>query len=382
MKYYIIAGERSGDLHGSNLIRQLKKRDKSAQIRCWGGDAMQQAGGELVVHYRDISFMGLWETLVNLRMIWRHLRFCKKDILKFKPDVLVLIDYPGFNLRIARFAHEQGLKVSYYISPKVWAWNSSRALKIKTNVDQLLTILPFEKEFYKKYDFEVEYVGNPVMDAINDYRVDPDFLEKSGLPEDKSIVALLPGSRTQELRQTAAVLKQTAASFPEYHFAVAAVKNVDQKLYDPILGAPNVSLVFEKAYDLLAFADGAVVTSGTATLETALWDVPQVVIYKTSPLTYGVGRLVVNVEYISLVNLIAGKEVVKELIQGDMNAEKLSYEVGQIMKNKEKRQQILLDYRSVREKLAENKASENAANKIIDLAKQRDTLDSGSGNRS
>ena len=326
---------------------------------------MQQAGGELVVHYRDISFMGFWETLVNLRMIWRHLKFCKKDILKFKPDVLVLIDYPGFNLRLARFAHKQGLKVSYYISPKVWAWNSSRALKIKTYVNQLLTILPFEKEFYKKYDFEVEYVGNPVMDAINDYRVDPDFMEKSGLPEDKSIVALLPGSRTQELRQTAAVLKQTAASFPEYHFAVAAVKNVDQKLYDPIRGASNVSLVFEKTYDLLAFADGAVVTSGTATLETALWDVPQVVIYKTSPLTYGVGRLAVHVEYISLVNLIAGKEVVKELIQGDMNAEKLSYEVGQIMKNKEKRQQILLDYRSVREKLAENKASENAATKII-----------------
>lgn len=368
MRYYMIAGERSGDLHGSNLIAALKKLDANARIRCWGGDLMKKAGGELAMHYRNTAFMGAWEAIVNIRAILKNLEFCRKDLLEFKPDVLVLIDYPGFNMRMARFARENGIKTIYYISPKVWAWNRMRVGQIKASVDLMLSVLPFEKNFYRDYGYEVEYVGNPVYDAVKAHRVDRDFIEKNELPEDKVIVALLPGSRAQEVKQVLPAMIQAVRVFPEYHFAIAGVKNLDQQLYAPAVAEKNLSVVYEQAYDLLAFSDAAVVTSGTATLETALWDVPQVVVYKTSALTYWLGKMVVKVKYISLVNLIAGKEVVKELIQDEMNAEAISNELSQIMSNKDRRLFIIQEYSRIKEMLKNGKASQLAAQIVFEFA--------------
>jgi lipid-A-disaccharide synthase len=367
MKYYIIAGERSGDLHGSNLIRELKKQDKGAQIRCWGGDFMSKAGGELVKHYKETAIMGFVEAFSNSRKILANINFCKKDILAFKPNVLILIDYPGFNLQIAKFAKEQGLKVVYYISPKIWAWNKGRIKKIKAYVDLMLVILPFEQQYYEKYDYKVEYVGNPVLDAVKYHRVNPDFYEKNKLPDDKIIVALMPGSRKQEIEHMLPMMCELALFYPDYHFVVAAVENLDPALYAPTSSFSNMTLVYEQAYDLLSYSDAAIVTSGTATLETALWDVPQVVVYKTSPFTYWLAKKFVNVKYISLVNLIADKEVVKELIQNDMKLEFVAKELNEILNNKGRRHFIISEYTKIKEKLKEGRASFLAAKKILEL---------------
>lgn len=370
MKYYIIAGEASGDLHGSNLIKEIKNQDPSAVIRCWGGDKMQAAGGELVKHYRDLAFMGFAEVLMNLRTILRNLRFCKEDILQFKPDALILIDYPGFNLRIAKWAKQQPLfidktsKIIYYISPQVWAWKEGRVKMMKECIDRMLVILPFEKEYYKnKWNWEVEYVGHPLVEEIENHKAQS---VENKLSE-KPIVALLPGSRKQEIKIKLPVMLEVSKSFPEYQFVVAKAPGVEESFYDEMLKTfSNVSYVSGKTYDLLLKSKAALVTSGTATLETALFGVPEAVCYKGSWLSYQIGKRVVKVKYISLVNLIVDKLVVKEFIQDDMNAENLTSELSELLHNCDRLAQIKKDYASLKEILSEKgNASAKAAFSIV-----------------
>jgi lipid-A-disaccharide synthase len=363
LKYYLIAGERSGDLHGGNLIKALRQQDPDAQVRCWGGDAMQAAGGELVVHYRETSFMGFWEVFKNLRTIRRLLKRCQRDLLRYQPDALVLIDYPGFNLRMAKFAKQHGLRVFYYISPKVWAWNQSRAKKIKATVDHMYVILPFEKAFYQKYDYKVEYVGNPLFDAIRDFRPDEGF-GAIYLPDDRPVVGLLPGSRQQEITLMLEIMLRVADRFPNYHFMVAAVDNVPASFYDAGRNHPAVTIVMNKTYDVLHHARAAIVTSGTATLETALFGVPQLVTYRMSPITYQIARRVIRVPYISLVNLVAERAVVPELIQKDFSAERITELLPKLIQDTPVRQQQLEDYRLMKTKLGDHGASETVAKHI------------------
>lgn len=365
MKYYIISGERSGDLHGSNLIKALKSEDSSAQIRCWGGDEMEKAGGDLVVHYKEIAFMGFWEVLINLATIAKYLKFAKKDIANFGPDVIILIDYAGFNMKIAKFAKPAGYKTFYYISPKIWAWNQSRALKIKKYVDRMFVILPFEADFYKRYDYKVDYVGNPLLDAINSFEQNPDFRAQEGFDE-RPIVAVLPGSRKQEVDNMLAVMLAVAVRFPEYNFAVAGVDNMPAEQYERIREHPSVKLIFNKTYDLLSHAHASVVTSGTATLETALFNVPQVVCYKTSTISYKIAKALIKVDYISLVNLIADKNIVEELIQGEMNPVAVSEALRKVADNTPERKQQLEEYERVRKIMGNEKASQNAARLMIE----------------
>jgi lipid-A-disaccharide synthase len=364
MKYYIIAGERSGDLHGSNLIKSLKFRDQKAQFRCWGGDYMQQAGAELVHHYREMAFMGILEVIKNLRTINGYMKECQQDLLEYQPDVLILIDYAGFNLRIAKFAKKHGIKVYYYISPKVWAWNQSRALKIKQNVDKMFVILPFEEEFYQRYDYAVDYVGNPLLDAIREFKPDPDF-KKQLKDSNKPLIAVLPGSRKQEIRRMLEKMLSVVSAFPQYHFVVAGVDNLPASFYQLVKDHPQVSLVFGKTYELLSHAHAAIVTSGTATLETALFEVPQVVCYIANELEYQIGKRVVKVDYISLANLIAGKMIVKELIQSDVNTETLIKELELITGEGTERPRVLQDYKELKQIMGDTKTSEKLADLII-----------------
>lgn len=360
MKYYIIAGEASGDLHGSNLVIELKKMDPLAEIRCWGGDKMQAAGGQLVKHYRDLAFMGFAEVLMNLRTIFRNLKFCKKDISDYKPDAIILIDYPGFNLRIAKWAKQQKLKVIYYISPQVWAWKEGRVPMMKECIDKMLVILPFEKEYYKnKWHWDVEYVGHPLLEEIERKKIAGPGLKLS----DKPIVALLPGSRKQEIKIKLPVMLEVTQSFPAYQFIVAKAPGVDSSFYDHMLKPyANVSYVENKTYDLLLQSRAALVTSGTATLETALFEVPEVVCYKGSWLSYQIGRRLVKVRFISLVNLIMDKEVVKELIQNNLTVANLTKELDELLNNENHKKQLQKDYKMLKKKLtAEGNASAKAA---------------------
>lgn len=366
MKYYLIAGERSGDLHGANLIKALRQRDPEAQVRCWGGDAMQAAGGDLVVHYRETAFMGFWEVFKNLRTIRRLLQRCQQDLLRYQPDALVLIDYPGFNLRMAKFARQHGLRVFYYISPKVWAWNQSRAKKIKATVDHMYVILPFEEAFYRKYDYAVKYVGNPLFDAIRDFRPDESFAA-AYLPDDRPVVALLPGSRQQEIALMLEMMLHVADCFPNYHFVVAAVDNVPASFYDAGRDHPAVTIVVNKTYDVLHHARAAIVTSGTATLETALFEVPQLVTYRMSPVTYQIARRVIRVPYISLVNLVAERAAVPELIQNDFNAERIAELLPDLVEPSAVREQQLADYRLIKERLGDHEASATVAKDIWEV---------------
>jgi len=364
MKYYIIAGEASGDLHGSNLIKELKNLDAAADIRCWGGDKMQAAGGTLVKHYRDLAFMGFAEVLMNLRTIFSNLKFCKEDILEYKPDAIILIDYPGFNLRIARWAKEQGLKVIYYISPQVWAWKENRVKMMKQCIDKMIVILPFEKNYYKeKWNWDVEYAGHPLVEVVNS-RISAGSSNKLA---EKPIIALLPGSRKQEILKKLPVMLEASQSFSSYQFIVAKAPGVDESFYDDLLkNYSNVSYVADKTYDLLLQSKAALVTSGTATLETALFGVPQVVCYKGSYLSYQIGKRLVNVKYISLVNLIMDKQVVKELIQDDLTIENLQRELDELLNNKEKIAAIKEDYNSLKNLLTSaGNAAEKAAASII-----------------
>lgn len=364
MKYYIIAGEKSGDLHGSNLIKALKVEDIDAEIRCWGGDEMKKAGGKLVVHYKEIAFMGFWEVFTNIFTVFKYLAYCKKDIKLFNPDVIVLIDYAGFNMKIAKFGKQQGYKTFYYISPKIWAWNQSRALKIKRYVDRMFVILPFEATFYKSYNYTVDYVGNPLLDAIKDFEENPDFLQEEGL-DDKPIIAVLPGSRKQEIENMLSVMLEVADDFPDYLFVVAGVDNIPEEFYDQVKEHPAVRLVFNNTYNLLANAHAAVVTSGTATLETALFDVPQVVCYKTSPISYKIAKSLIKVKYIALVNLIADKEVVRELIQQEMNSKEITQALGKIAGETPERAKVILEYAKIKSIMGNEKASQNTARLIV-----------------
>jgi len=376
MKYYIIAGEASGDLHGSNLIKELKKLDSNASVRCWGGDKMQDAGGKLVKHYRDLAFMGFTEVLMNLRTIFKNLAFCKEDIKQFKPDTLILIDYPGFNLRIAKWAKEEGLfaksgsqgpvggKVIYYISPQVWAWKEGRVKMMKESIDKMLVILPFEKDYFKnKWNWEVEYVGHPLVEVIESQKSEVRSQNLSNRP----IVALLPGSRKQEIMKKLPIMLEVSKSFPHYQFIVAKAPGVEETFYDNLLKPySNVSYVSNQTYHLLLQAKAALVTSGTATLETALFGVPEVVCYKGSFISYQIGKRLVKVKYISLVNLIMDKLVVKELIQENMTEENLKKELHELLTNEQRKIELKNDYTALKQLLSEGgNASARAAKSII-----------------
>lgn len=365
MKYYIVAGERSGDLHGSNLIKGIRKHDPDAQIRAWGGDMMQDAGAEIVKHYRNLAFMGFFEVVKNFSTILGFLSFCKKDIKNFQPDIVILIDYAGFNMRVAKFAKTTGFKTFYYISPKVWAWNQSRALKIKQFVDKMFVIFPFEKDFFKQYDYEVEYVGNPLFDAIADFTPKEDFRKSARLGQ-KSIIALLPGSRKQEVETMLPLMMSQVYEFPDHQFVIGAVSNLPKELYARWQSIFPVKLVIDDAYNLLSVADAALVTSGTATLETALFNVPQVVCYRGGWAAYQVYKRVIRVPFVSLVNLIAGREVVKELLQYELTKENLTEELSKITINQTTRQNQLNGYSEIRKILGEKGASERAGALMVD----------------
>lgn len=376
MKYYIISGEASGDLHGSNLIKELRKLDGEASIRCWGGDLMEKAGATVVKHYRDLAFMGFAEVIQNLGTIFKNIRFCKQDISAFQPDVLILIDYPGFNLRIAAWAKQQGIKILYYISPQIWAWKENRIHGIKKNVDKMLVILPFEKEFYAKWNFNVEYVGHPLVEVIDAFR-STTISEDSATAhfdrnEDSRIIALLPGSRKQEILKKLPVMLQVAKRFPHYQFVVAKAPGLSEDFYDNLMAdQKNVSAVLNQTYALLSKSRAALVTSGTATLETALFGVPEVVCYKGSNISYQIAKRLIKIKYICLVNLIMDKEVVKELIQQEMNEENLVNELELLLTNKNKQQKIQEDYDRLRAllKMGGN-ASEKAALSVWNFVKK------------
>lgn len=361
MKYYIISGEASGDLHGSNLIKALHTVDTTAVIRCWGGDKMQAAGATLVKHYRELAFMGFVEVLKNIKTILKNLAFCKEDIRAYKPDIVVLIDYPGFNLRIAKWAKENNIKVIYYISPQVWAWKENRVKMMKQCIDQMLVILPFEKDYFKnKWNWEVEYVGHPLVDEINIYK-----LQDTGykLENQKPIIAVLPGSRKQEILKKLPVMLEVSKAFPDYEFVVAKAPGLEDEFYESLIkDYENLSSVSNQTYQLLAKSTAALVTSGTATLETALFEVPEVVCYKGNEISYQIAKRLVNIKYISLVNLIMDKEVVKELIQHEMNVEQLIVELRKILPGGTQREQMLKDYQQLKAMLSkEGNASAKAA---------------------
>lgn len=364
MKYYIIAGEASGDLHGSNLIKEIKKLDTAATIRCWGGHKMEAAGATLVKHYRELAFMGFTEVLMNLRTIFRNLKFCKEDITAYQPDTLILIDYPGFNLRIAKWAKQQGFKVIYYISPQVWAWKEGRVKMMKQCIDKMLVILPFEKDYYKnKWNWEVEYVGHPLVEVIEKQQ-----RENNSSPiSSKPIVALLPGSRKQEILKKLPIMLQVSTTYPNYQFVVAKAPGVEEAFYDALLKPyQNVSYVSDQTYNLLLQSKAALVTSGTATLETALFAVPEVVCYKGSYLSYQIGKRLVNVKYISLVNLIMDKLVVKELIQDALTVKNLQTELDLLLNDEAKKIVLQNDYAQLKKILSEGgNASAKAAASIV-----------------
>lgn len=364
MKYYIIAGEASGDLHGSNLMKALLKEDPKADIRFWGGDLMQAVGGSIVTHYKERSFMGFTEVIMNLKTILGFIKSCKKDIESFKPDVIVFIDNSGFNLRIAKWAKEEGYKTHYYISPQVWASRASRVKKIKRYVDAMYTILPFEKEFYDKHGYEVNFVGHPLIDAVS-YRelVDEMAFRDSYKLSNKPIIALLPGSRKQEIKKMLDVMLSVVDDFTDYQFVIAGAPSQDFSFYQSIIQSRDIAFVDNKTYDLLSISFAALVTSGTATLETALFKVPQVVCYKASNISYQIAKRIVTLKFISLVNLIMDREVVTELIQGDLNTKRLKKELEAIL-NPEKREQLFLDYYELEKKLGGKGASENTAKLI------------------
>ncbi|MFD2286144.1 lipid-A-disaccharide synthase [Pedobacter petrophilus] len=342
MKYYLVAGEASGDLHGANLMKALKAEDGNTVFRYFGGDKMQAEGGELVKHYAEMAFMGFTEVVLNLRTIFKNMKACKQDVLNWKPDVLILIDFPGFNLKIAEFAKANGIKVCYYISPKVWAWNQKRVLKIKKVVDHMFCILPFEVDFYHEWGMKVDYVGNPLLDEIAQFNPDPDFRTNTNLGNQK-IIALLPGSRKQEIERLLPVMLSLTDLYPDYTFAIAAAPTFSESYYHQFTGAKKVHLLFNNTYNLLNVADAAIVASGTATLETALFKVPQVVVYKGGTISIAIARMLVKIKFISLVNLIVNKKIVTELIQEDCNPDRLNLELQMILEG-EGRTKMLNNY--------------------------------------
>jgi lipid-A-disaccharide synthase len=365
MRYYLIAGEASGDLHAANLVREIHKLDKDAVIRAWGGDKLAGQGAEIVVHYRHMGFMGFVEVLANIHTILGFLKKCKADILNFKPDAVILIDYPGFNLRIAQFAHRKAFRVFYYISPQVWAWKRSRVYQIKFWVDRLFVILPFEKDFYNRFGVDVDFVGHPLLDAIKEYRRQgPHSLSIAA--DSRPVIALLPGSRPMEISRMLGVMLSVIPGFPQYRFVIAGATSIPEAFYKKIIGSKAVELVFNQTYALLNHAHAALVTSGTATLETALFGIPQVVCYRGSRLSYLIAKQLVNIKYISLVNLIADQKVVTELIQGELQTKKLSKELKLIADEGEARHEMLANYKALEKILGGAGASAKTATLILE----------------
>jgi len=366
MKYYLVAGEASGDLHGSNLMKSILKKDPNADFRFWGGDLMKEVGGTLVTHYKERSFMGFIEVLLNLRKILGFLKSCKKDIKKYQPDIIILIDNSGFNLPIAKWAKLQGLTTHYYISPQVWASRAGRVKTIKTYVDYMYVILPFVKDFYEEYEYPVNFVGHPLIDAIADYKpIDQENFKKNHQLDDRPIIAVLPGSRKQEIKKMLLVMLTAVDHFPQYQFVVGGAPSQEASFYTPFIKKQGVHLVMNQTYDLLSLSNAALVTSGTATLETALFKVPQVVCYKGSYISYQIAKRIINLEYISLVNLIMDKPIVTELIQNELNPKKLKEELSIIL-DEYKRATIFLDYFDLEKKLGGKGASDKVADLIIE----------------
>jgi lipid-A-disaccharide synthase len=366
MRYYIIAGEASGDLHGSNLMKALYQEDPKAEIRFWGGDLMQSVGGTLVKHYKELAFMGFIEVVFNLKTILNNITIAKKDILEFQPDVLIFIDYPGFNLRIAKWAKALNIKTHYYISPQIWAWKENRIKDIKRDVDQMYVILPFEKEFYEnKHHYPVHFVGHPLIDAIhNQPKVDDAVFRKKNQLNDQPIIAILPGSRQQEITKMLSVMLSVVNDFPDYQFVIAGAPSQDFSFYEKFITNDNIKFISNKTYSLLQTATAALVTSGTATLETALFKVPEVVCYKGSWASYQIAKRIITLKYISLVNLIMDKEVVTELIQDDCTTERIKEELTKILEG-ECRAKLLAQYDQLEQKLGGIGASQKTAQLIV-----------------
>jgi len=374
MRYYIIAGEASGDLHASNLMHELRNLDKAAEFRVWGGDLMQEQGGQIVKHYKELAFMGFMEVLMNIRKIKSNFELCQEDLLDFKPDILILVDYPGFNLRMAKFAKEHNILTYYYISPKIWAWKKSRAWKIKKYIDKMFVIFPFEKDFYKQYNYEVYYVGNPLIDELKKKKEKlPDrqtFLQKNNLKE-KRIIALLAGSRKQELKYVLPEMLAVIKQFPDYQFVLAGAPGLDAEIYRPYIENYPVKLIFNQTYDLLKHAHAAIVTSGTATLETAMFNVPQAVVYKLNSLVYEIGKYFIKPKYFSLVNIVMDKTVVQELLQKNL-PEKITAEMNKILNDAHYRNEMLENYKKLHELIGNEGASRRTAEIIYnDLNKSQ-----------
>lgn len=370
MKYYIVAGEASGDLHGSNLMKALFEEDSKAEIRFWGGDLMQNVGGTLVKHYKERSFMGFFEVILNISKIFKDIAYCKEDITSFKPDALIFIDNSGFNLRIAKWAKQKGFQTSYYISPQVWASRAGRVQAIKRDVDYMYVILPFEEEFYKKYDYKVDFVGHPLIDAIDSYasKDEINFRKEYNLLNNP-IIALLPGSRKQEITKMLSVMLSVTEDFKSYEFVIAGAPSQEYEFYKPFLQHKNIKFISNRTYDLLKISEAALVTSGTATLETALFKVPQVVCYKANAISYQIAKRIITLKFISLVNLIMDKEVVKELIQSDLNTHQLKSELEKILTSP-KRDEVLKNYEILQEKLGGRGASKKTATLIVKRLKK------------
>ncbi|MDN3205813.1 lipid-A-disaccharide synthase [Algoriphagus sediminis] len=367
-KIYIICGERSGDLHASNLVKSIKKKAPDTEFRGMGGELSASAGVDLYVDYSEVAVMGFLEVLFGFRKVLGYLSKVKEDIQTYRPDLIVLVDYGGFNMKIARFATDLGIPVHYYIPPKVWAWNQKRALKLKATTNRIYSILPFESEFFKRFDMEVEYVGNPLLDEIKTFTPHEFFFQKNDLNFDP-IVALLPGSRKQEVNKMLNKMIEVSRQFQNIQFVIAGVSSLNSSIYDDAKEA-GLKVVFDQTYDLLHHAIAAVVTSGTATLETAIFRVPQVVVYHTSPVSYAIGKRLIKVDYISLVNLIADKEVVKELIQDDFSVANLKAELNQILTNQVYKGLMLQGYDQVMDELGSKSASETVAERVIESLKK------------
>lgn len=375
MKYYVLAGEASGDLHASNLIKEIRLLDGDAQFRGFGGDLMEQAGMTVLKHYRDMAFMGLVPVIMNIRTIQKNFRFCEQDLLNFKPDVLILIDYPGFNLRMAKFAKANGIRTFYYISPKVWAWKEKRVHRIIAYVDEMFTILPFETGFFAKYNYLVNYVGNPLLDAILEKKIAPDFprfITENKLAE-KPILAVLPGSRKGEISVLLPTMLEAAAQFPEYQCVIAGAPNMGIEFYQPFMNKSSVPVIWGKTYEILIHSRTAIVSSGTATLETAILNVPQVVVYRLTPswLFNFLKYFFLRTKFVSLVNIILEKEAVKELIQWNFTLKKVVQELKNILNDPENENRMLADYKEMMVKLGEPGASKRAAEMMVNKLTQK-----------
>ena len=375
MKYYVLAGEASGDLHASNLIKEIRNIDGQARFRGFGGDLMEKAGMTVLKHYRDLAFMGLVPVIMNIRTIKKNFRFCEQDMLAFQPDVLILIDYPGFNLRMAKFAKGNGIRTFYYISPKIWAWKKRRVYRVIAYVDEMFAILPFEADFYRKYDYPVNYVGNPLLDAILEKKSEPDFprfYQENNLPE-KPVLALLPGSRKGEISVLLPTMLKAAAQFPEYQCVIAGAPNMGTEFYQPFMKDLKTPILWGKTYDILIHSRAAIVSSGTATLETAILNVPQVVVYQLTPnwLFVFLKKFFLKTQWVSLVNIILGREAVTELIQADFTLKKVVQELGKILNDPENEQRMLADYREMMIKLGEPGASKHAAELMVSKLKNQ-----------